>query len=422
MTHEAGMTLPKELESYLAALPEPHIVIGDDYRILAANAAYRAAFPGGAQVVGRTCHKVSHDSPVPCDQAGETCPLSRVRQSGLREKVVHLHHHRHGAEYVEIELVPITLSDGRRVYLERLHGVASASGRASASAQVGRSPAFRQLMERVSRVAPTDANVLLLGESGTGKEMAAKAVHQASARSSGPFVAVDCAALPEGLFESELFGHERGAFTGATSARAGLVESAAGGTLFIDEVGDIPLAMQVKLLRLLESGTFRRVGSNEIRRAEVRIVSATHRDLQAMVAEGRFRQDLYFRLATFPIRIPALRERREDIPLLARSLLERLRGAREVEMSDAALGRLGELPLEGNIRELRNLVERALIFCDGGVLEARHVDDAVALESEIATSGTPSAAPPKRRELARRLGISERTLYRRLRAHRGETG
>lgn len=412
------MTLPKELESYLAALPEPHIVIDDDYRILAANAAYRAAFPGGAQLVGRTCHKVSHDSPVPCDQAGETCPLSRVRQSGLREKVVHLHHHRHGAEYVEIDLVPITLSDGRRVYLERLQGMAAASAQPSADGLVGRSPAFRQMMERVARVAPTEASVLLLGESGSGKEMAAKAVHQASARAGAPFVAVDCAALPEGLFESELFGHERGAFTGASGVRPGLVESAAGGTLFLDEVGDIPLAMQVKLLRLLESGTFRRVGSNEWRRAQVRIVSATHRSLAAMVADGRFRQDLYFRLATFPLRIPPLRERREDIPLLAGSLLDRIRGRRDVALSAEAIERLRQLPLEGNIRELRNLVERALVFCDGAVLDVRHLDEALALEQELDRAVPAQDGAARRREQARRLGISERTLYRRLKAGR----
>ena len=168
------------------------------------------------------------------------------------------------------------------------------------------------------------ATVLLLGESGTGKELVARAVHEASPRAHRALVAVDCSSLPENLFESELFGHERGAFTGANAARGGLVEAASGGTLFLDEVGDIPLAMQVKLLRLLETGTYRRVGSTEPRHADIRVVSATHRDLDRMIHDGRFREDLYYRLSTFPIHLPALRERRDDIALLAAALLARV--------------------------------------------------------------------------------------------------
>jgi transcriptional regulator with GAF, ATPase, and Fis domain len=177
------------------------------------------------------------------------------------------------------------------------------------------------MLALVARVAPSLATVLLLGESGTGKELVAQAVHDASPRATKPLVVVDCSSLPETLFESELFGHERGAFTGANTSKAGLVEAASGGTLFLDEVGDIPLPMQVKLLRLLESGTYRRVGSTELRHADIRVVSATHRDLDRMVAEGRFREDLYHRLSTFPIALPPLRERREDIALLTQALL-----------------------------------------------------------------------------------------------------
>ena len=185
----------------------------------------------------------------------------------------------------------------------------------------------------VARVAPSEATVLLLGESGSGKELVAKAIHDASRRADKPFVALDCSGLTEALFESELFGHERGSFTGATSRSAGLIEAAREGTLFLDEVGDIPLVMQVKLLRLLETGTFRRVGSAEMHKAEVRLVSATHRDLRAMVKCGSFRQDLYFRLSTFPIELPPLRERSSDIPLLVESLLAQLehhRGSRKM--------------------------------------------------------------------------------------------
>ena len=229
----------------------------------------------------------------------------------------------------------------------------------------------------VARVAPSQATVLLLGESGTGKELVARAVHEASLRSHRALVPVDCSSLPENLFESELFGHERGAFTGANSARGGLVEAASGGTLFLDEVGDIPLTMQVKLLRLLETGTYRRVGSTEQRHADIRVVSATHRDLDGMVAQGRFREDLYYRLSTFPIRLPALRERRDDVPLLASALLERVTSQRKLTLSAESMALLQDQTYPGNVRELRNLLERAALLCDGMVLEASHVMQAL---------------------------------------------
>ena len=205
------------------------------------------------------------------------------------------------------------------------------------------------MLALVARVAPSRATVLLLGESGTGKELVARAVHEASDRAQRPLVAVDCSSLPETLFESALFGHERGAFTGATSTQPGLVEAANGGTLFIDEVGDIALTMQVKLLRLLESGTYRRVGSTELRHADIRVVSATHRDLEQMVSDGRFREDLYYRLSTFPIHLPALRERREDIPLLAMAMLQRVAPQRPLALSPEALALLQAQDYPGNV-------------------------------------------------------------------------
>ena len=308
-----------ELVSYLEGLPEPHILFDRQYRILAANAAYRRQFSPQTSVIGRylLC-EVSHHFSVPCDQAGESCPLARSRESGQRERVLHLHHTPHGESYVNIELVPLRDARGEQAYfIEKMEALRVAQGQPAAQGLIGRSPAFQRMLELVSRVGPSQASVLLLGESGTGKELVAQAVHEASPRAANPLVVVDCASLPETLFESELFGHERGAFTGANTSKPGLVEAASGGTLFLDEVGDIPLPMQVKLLRLLESGTYRRVGSTELRRTDVRVVAATHRDLKAMVADGRFREDLYYRLSTFPIALPALRDRIEDIPLLA---------------------------------------------------------------------------------------------------------
>ncbi len=428
---------PAELASYLESLPEPHILFDTRYRIVAANAAYRAQFAPRASVLGRTCYEVSHHIAVPCDQAGESCPLARSRRSGQRERVLHLHHTPQGEAYVSIELVPVRDAAGTTAwFIERMEPLRMAHGAASAEGLIGRSAPFREMLELVARVGPSEASVLLAGESGTGKELVARAVHEASARAGRPLVVVDCASLPETLFESELFGHEKGSFTGAHAAKAGLVEAAHGGTLFLDEVGDIPLTMQVKLLRLLESGTYRRVGSTELRRADVRLVSATHRDLHALIAAGRFREDLYHRLATFPIALPPLRERRGDIPLLAASLLARVAPERTLLLAPAALTRLAQHPFPGNVRELRNVLERAALLADGSTLSAAVIERALAAGLPRAPLRLPAAAQAAaplrdaelealraalaahrgdRRSLAASLGISLRTLYRKLR-------
>ena len=441
-----------ELVSYLEGLAEPHILLDRQYRILAANAAYRRQFSPARSVVGRTCYEVSHHFSAPCDQSGESCPLAQSRLSGQRERVLHLHHTPKGEEYVSIELAPLRDASGEQAFfVEKMALLPMAQGHAKAQGLIGRAPAFQRMLALVARVAPSQATVLLLGESGTGKELVARALHEASARAQRPLVVVDCSSLPENLFESELFGHERGAFTGATSARGGLVEAASGGTLFIDEVGDIAPTMQVKLLRLLESGTYRRVGSTELRHADIRVVSATHRNLDRMMAEGRFREDLYYRLSTFPIHLPALRERREDIALLAESLLQRVAPARRLVLAAPALALLQAQAYRGNVRELRNLLERAALLCDGVAIEAGHVAQALAsgrrpatvpAESEASLLPAPGLPVPaasvaanslhaleqaalqqalishrgSRAELAAVLGISERSLYRKIKA------
>lgn len=427
-----------ELVSYLEALSEPHILFDRQYRILAANAAYRREFSPNGSVVGRSCYEVSHHFSVPCDQAGEGCPLARSRESGQREHVLHLHHTPQGESYVNIELVPLRDASGEQAYfIEKMEPLRVARGQPAAEGLIGRSEAFQRMLELVSRVGPSQASVLLLGESGTGKELVAQAVHEASPRADRALVVVDCASLPETLFESELFGHERGAFTGASASKPGLVEAASGGTLFLDEVGDIPLPMQVKLLRLLESGTYRRVGGTELRRTDVRVVSATHRNLKAMVADGRFREDLYYRLSTFPISLPPLRERVDDIPLLATALLARVAPHRRIALSAAALARLEKHSFPGNVRELRNVLERATILADGTRIEPSHIEralepDAVPVRAKAEPAVAPADAPLReleraalkerlrahrgsRAELARKLGISERSLYRKLR-------
>ncbi len=432
-----------ELVSYLESLAEPHILLDRQYRILAANTAYRSQFSPQASVIGRTCYAVSHRFTAPCDQAGESCPLARARSSGQRERVLHLHHTPHGESYVNIELTPLRDGAGEQVcFIEKMETLRVAHGRPAEQGLVGRSAAFQRMLELVARVGPSMASVLLLGESGTGKELVAQAVHDASPRAANALVVVDCASLPENLFESELFGHERGAFTGATTSKHGLVEAASGGTLFLDELGDIPLAMQVKLLRLLESGTYRRVGSTELRRTDVRVISATHRNLQAMVADGRFREDLYYRLSTFPIVLPALRERVDDIPLLAVALLDRVAPQRRLVLSADTLALLKQHPFPGNVRELRNVLERAALLADGHSIDPVHVQQALsfgAILAPVDTAPTPLPAPTaaagpslrsveraalqarlqghrgSRAELARHLGISERSLYRKLR-------
>ena len=236
---------------------------------------------------------------------------------------------------------------------------------------VGRTPALRSMLEQAVRVAPMPTAVLLLGETGTGKELLARAIHARSSRSDRVLVKLNCAALPVSLVESELFGHEKGAFTGATASRSGRFELADGGTLFLDEIGELPLEVQVKLLRVLQDGEFERLGSVRTRRVDIRLIAATNRDLERAIAEGRFREDLYYRLAAFPIRVPPLRERREDIPLLVWDLIHRRQAEldRHIEQVPAAEMRaLVAAPWPGNVRELGNVIERALILSDGPVL------------------------------------------------------
>lgn len=422
----------EELASFLEAQSEPRIVLGRDYRIVADNAAYRAQYGHGRSVLGRHCYEVSHGFGRPCDECGESCPLRASATTGEPARVLHLHHTPRGEEHVDVRIDPVRDAAGRIAhFVETIHLVREASSLPAQRGLVGKSPAFNRMLELVRRVAPSDSTALLLGESGTGKELVAQAIHEQSGRRHRPFVVVECSGLTETLFESELFGHEKGAFTGAQQRKIGLVESAAGGTLFLDEVGDIPLPLQVKLLRLLETGSFRRVGGVETLRADFRLIAATHRDLKAMVERGAFRSDLYFRLSVFPIHLPALRDRREDIPLLAESLLARLApGGRTVRLSAGFRERLQGYDFPGNVRELRNIIERALIMADGDTLLPEH------LPPEIGGNPTPAPVVDEivplataelrylqwalahhqgdRKSLAKRLGISERTLYRKL--------
>jgi formate hydrogenlyase transcriptional activator len=303
---------------------------------------------------------------------------------------------------------------------------------ALSEAIVGESPALRSVLQQVSLVAPTDSTVLILGETGTGKELIAREIHQQSGRSSGPFIRVNCAAIPSSLIASELFGHERGAFTGALQRRLGRFESANGGTIFLDEIGELPAETQVTLLRVLQEREIERVGSNQPISVDVRIIAATNRDLKAAVAAGTFRQDLFYRLNVFPIDLPALRERIDDIPLLVEHLVEKYsrkvgKRFRTIKMNTFELLQSYDWP--GNIRELQNVIERAVIVCEGEVFSvdkswlspepARQAAPTIPLvvsladreremiEAALAESGGRIAGPSG---AAAKLGIPRQTL------------
>jgi DNA-binding NtrC family response regulator len=302
---------------------------------------------------------------------------------------------------------------------------------------IGDSPDIDRVKKLITKVAPTDSTVLITGETGTGKELVARAVHQESNRSEMPFVAINCGALPENLIESELFGHRRGSFTGADEHRVGLFEVAAGGTLFLDEIGELPKPMQAKLLRVLESGEIRRVGENESLTVDVRVVCATHRNLEEMVEQGDFRQDLMFRVNTFEINLPALRNRIADIPQLALYLLKRLRPhlrPGDEAFSPAAIEKLQQHDWPGNVRELANVVEHAAILCDELPIGVEHLPERFSARQWRIDAPTAKVVGPitlrdlemqaiyqalernggNKPKTADELGISLKTLYNKL--------
>src|SRR5581483_5751053 len=245
---------------------------------------------------------------------------------------------------------------------------------------IGTSKRMRELYGIVERVSRTDVSVLLLGESGTGKELVAKCIHQNGARRDKPFVTIDCGAIPENLLESELFGHRKGAFTGAIADKRGLFEEAHGGTVFLDEIGEMPLNLQVKLLRVLQEGHFMRLGDNTPRRVDVRVIAATNRELARMVEDGSFREDLYFRINIVPIKLPPLRERREDIPLLVNYLLDdasRRYGQPQPRLSKDVYRYLHQYPWPGNVRELKNIIERLIVLSNGEEVSADDLPDEI---------------------------------------------
>jgi len=289
---------------------------------------------------------------------------------------------------------------------------------------IGQHPKVRAAFKLLERVARTDSTVLLTGESGTGKELFARALHALSPRGEGPFVAVNCAAMPETLIENELFGHEKGAFTGAHRRQSGRFEVAKGGTLLLDEIGELPMAIQAKVLRVLEERTFERVGGSQTLRADVRLVAATNRKLATMVEEGGFREDLFYRLEVFPIELPPLRERRSDVRLLAQYLLDRIAQRQKIgrrQLTSSAVKLLESHPWPGNVRQLANVLERAMIVGDGPRLDAGEVRQLLSVsggqsDRQRLCDALEEAAGDKR-QAAEILGVSYRTLQRRIKEY-----
>ena len=441
-----------ETQAWVDLHEDPLVLIDSQYTIMAANQAYAAAYGGEiASVVGQKCHAVSHRSDEPCHRHGENCPHRTVFATGRPAEVVHVHFDHAGhPDKVRLSAQPLH-SEGQVLFMaERIRRVPQQS-RAAYADLVGLSPAFTTMMRELADAAGSDIAVLLGGETGAGKEMAARYLHHNGPQARGPFVVVDCTAIPESLFEAELFGHAKGAFTGPTSSRQGLVEAADSGTLFLDEIGDLPLSLQSKLLRFAESGEFRGLGSNQIRRSNCRIISASNKALRPLMATGGFRSDLFFRLAGIEIWVPALRERGGDASLIAQELLSSLTQGR-LQLSIAARAALDAQPFPGNVRELRNLMRRVAHRHETGVLQSQDlglgpsdsgrvpgppVADSLPLQhvggpGDRQNDGLGGGAGPQatrflaqqvrrlcgcgmtRREVARCLGVSERTVYRHL--------
>ncbi len=439
--------MPKaKLQDLIDAHDQPFVVIDAQYRIVAANRRYQLRYGVDAlDIVNRRCHEVSHHCDQPCHEVGEACPHLALFRDGVEVEVLHTHYHGDGqTERTRIRGYAIRGENGE-VYLgEILYPLeVDVDLGCEAMRMVGHSPAFLACIDNLARVADCDASVLLNGESGVGKELAARFVHDRSARANGPFIAVNCAAMPESMFETELFGHEKGAFTGSAGLKKGLFEMAHDGTLFLDEVAEIPLTLQAKLLRVLETGEYRRIGGTQTLRADVRLVSASNRDLAGLVDQATFRQDLYYRLAGIEIVLPPLRARSEDIPALAEVLLARMAkaGAIPCRLDRGAAQALKRHDFPGNVRELRNILQRASLRARNGVIHAGDLELATPRPRTV-SGPAPEATLPEgagatrmddiekqliqellarhnghRKTVAAILGVTERTLYRKLSKH-----
>lgn len=463
MSSEHQQSSMIDFNSLVNSHDRPFVVIDKNYRIMAVNKAYERVYGVSVEeAVGSHCYQVSHGEEKPCDQQGEVCPLGEVVASGQSCVCAHTHYDAdHRLRQVKVSAYPLRGENGEFYIGECIEEMSAPIDRRNGGERmVGETPAFLACLEQLNVAASSDAPVLLQGETGTGKELAAEYIHNKSDRSNKPFQIVDSTVLTENLFESEVFGHERGAYTGSNGEKKGLFELASGGTIFLDEIGDLPASQQAKLLRVLESGQFRRVGGTKTLKSDVRIICATNRHLWEAVQAGRFREDLYYRIACLNIRLPSLHERLDDIPTLARNLIEGInRSMRSsYHLTPEAFERLKMYRYPGNVRELRNVlfisathshnreINAALVdkvmsnlpHYDGpetkiaGDTEGYYVAPSV---KEVASLGDSAVKAPaslksvetehikalllrydgNRKQVAIALGVSERTIYRKLR-------
>ncbi len=435
------------LSTAFGALGRIVLCLGRDFSVVHVSGSAEGLYgPEIAQWVGRPVQEILGENLFGPSRELRVALEEGKRREGWRAYLVDPEGESH---LVSISAAPLRDSDGehcdpRIAYLVVARPAieetaVGASGPASLSGLIARSPVMQRIFDLVVSLRHSDATVLLTGESGTGKEVVARAIHKNSPRSQGPFIAVNCGALPGELLESELFGHVRGAFTGAIRDRAGRFELAQDGTLFLDEVGDIALPLQVKLLRVLQERTFERVGESHTRTTDARILAATNLDLKRAVLEGRFREDLYYRLRVVPIEIPPLRARPEDIEPLAQTLLARIcrRRGRSLQLSPATIRRFLLYDWPGNVRELENALEYAVAVCPGQTVLPEHLPAGLEGDSNFTPTHEQTAVPTaevsdetlrlrrvleahqwNRTAAARTLGISRTTLWRRMREHR----
>jgi transcriptional regulator with PAS, ATPase and Fis domain len=446
-----------DLTSLVESHDKPFVVIDRNYRILAVNSAYEQVYGATRnEAIGRMCYQVSHGNDYPCSEDGEECPYDHVFDTGESYVCAHIHcdvsNHLH---QVKVSAYPLRGSNGELYMGECIEEIVAADDKHIGGARmVGETPAFMACLHQLNIAASSDAPVLLQGETGTGKELAAEYIHKHSERSDKPFQIVDSTVLTDNLFEAEMFGHAKGAYTGSVGEKQGLFELAEGGTIFLDEIGDLPMSQQAKLLRVLESGQYRRVGGKRTRKADVRIICATNQHLWESVLAGTFREDLYYRIACLNVRLPGLRERLDDIPVLAQTLIEGIsRSMRcSYHLNPEALEELKHYHYPGNVRELRNILFIAATHSrnreiDGDLI--KHIisnqphctdadKDAKQASGAAAVPLAPAARMPaespatlkdmeaqhisdllarydgNRKKVADALGISERTVYRKL--------